>query len=137
MWDKKVPYNDLPPLPPPGVNLETASVLKQIIPARSSLAELKQGIGRIPNPSILINSVVLREAQSSSEIENIVTTGDELFRAFSDDGERANQQTKEVLRYREALISRAVGLRTEAEPKPHNYFTTELAAREILPDSRR
>ena len=57
----------------------------------------------IPNQSILINGIVLQEARLSSEIENIVTTSDELYRAAADVDGGADPSTKEVLRYREAL----------------------------------
>jgi Fic family protein len=96
------PYNNLPPLPPK-VELETRSVLKLCIEARAQLAELKQLGERIPNQSILINTIPLLEAQASSEIENIVTTNDQLFR-FAEQGEQqADPATKEALRYRTAL----------------------------------
>ena len=40
-----------------------------------------EGAGEfIPNPGILINALVLQEAKLSSEIENVVTTNDELYR---------------------------------------------------------
>jgi Fic family protein len=77
--------------------------LKQCLAATRALAELK-GIGDlIPNQSILINAIPLQEAKLSSEIENIVTTQDELYRAALDNGISSNSQTKEVLRYRTAL----------------------------------
>jgi Fic family protein len=67
------------------------------------LAELK-GLGKtIPNQSILVNSIILQEAKASSEIENIITTHDALFRAFSAKTTQIDPATKEVLRYREAL----------------------------------
>ena len=53
--------------------------------------------------TILINSLILREARSSSEIEDVVTTNDKLFKAFSASTQKVDPQTKEVLRYREAL----------------------------------
>ena len=59
--------------------METKLVLKQCIPARAALAELKQAAELIPNPAMLINTLPLLEAQASSEIENIVTTADSLF----------------------------------------------------------
>jgi Fic family protein len=102
-FDPNKPYNALPSLPPKSTVLETSIVLKHLIEARAALAEVKQAIARIPNAVILVNSIGLREAQMSSEIENIVTTGDELFKAFSDHGRGADPSTKEVLRYREAL----------------------------------
>jgi Fic family protein len=106
-FDKSKPFNDLPPLPPVGIELESAEVLKRVIPARAVLAELKQACLRIPNPTLLISTIGLREAQSSSEIENIVTTGDELYQAYSDQFSEPllDSNTKEVLRYREALYS--------------------------------
>jgi Fic family protein len=96
------PYNDLPLLPPK-VELETRSVLKLCIEARARLVELKQLGERIPNQAILINTIPLLEAQASSEIENIVTSNDQLFR-FAEQGEQqADPATKEALRYRTAL----------------------------------
>jgi Fic family protein len=96
------PYNYLPPLPP-DAEIETPAVLKSAIAANRSLAELKGKSESLPNPSILINSIVLQEAKSSSEIENVVTTNDKLFTALSADDSRVDLQTKEVLRYRQAL----------------------------------
>ena len=78
-WDPQKPYNDLPPLPPIA-DVESREILKETIEARASLASLDQAVQRIPNPSILINSLSILEAQASSEIENIVTTSDDLFR---------------------------------------------------------
>lgn len=96
------PYNDLPPLPP-DAELETPKVLKAAIAANRSLAELKGKSESLPNPSILINSIVLQEAKASSEIENVVTTNDKLFTALSANDRSTDPQTKEVLRYRQAL----------------------------------
>jgi Fic family protein len=96
------PYNHLPPLPP-DAEIETPAVLKSAIAANRSLAELKGKSESLPNPSILINSIVLQEAKSSSEIENVVTTNDKLFTALSAEDSRVDLQTKEVLRYRQAL----------------------------------
>ena len=97
------PYNDLPPLPP-DAELETNAVLKKCIAAHRALAQLKAAGDLIPNPAILINSIPLQEAMHSSEIENIVTTQDDLFKAAAGI-ESANQDphAKEVLRYRTAL----------------------------------
>lgn len=57
----------------------------------------------MPNQRLLVNSIVLQEARISSEIENIVTTNDALYRAVASPDEAVDPQTKEVLRYREAL----------------------------------
>jgi Fic family protein len=96
------PYNDLPPLPP-GPEIETKSVLKACIEARAALAALKQATLLIPNPTVLINTIPLLEAQASSEIENIVTTTDAMFRFAQLDERGADAATKEALRYRTAL----------------------------------
>lgn len=102
MYDSKEPYNDLPLLPPK-VELETKRVLKQAIAATRVLAELKGRAGEIPNQSMLVNAITLQEAKDSSEIENIVTTQDNLYQAFTANANTTDAQTKEVLRYRHAL----------------------------------
>ena len=60
----------------------------------------------IANPAVLINTLPLLEAQASSEIENIMTTADELFRHLDAD-EGADPATREALRYRSALLQGA------------------------------
>lgn len=101
-FDPNIPYNDLPLLPP-DCDLDSPDILKKAISAGRALAELK-GLGNtIPNQSILINSIILQEARASSEIENIVTTSDALFKAFSSQAKPTDPAIKEVLRYREAL----------------------------------
>jgi len=96
------PTYTLPPLPPPG-QLETPAVLRELARAHRHLAELKGRAASIPNQAILIDTLVLQEAKASSEIENIVTTQDELFRAslFADGA--ASPAAKEVASYRDAL----------------------------------
>ena len=101
-FDPQKPYNDLPLLPPKQ-DIETRSILRKTITTGRALGELK-GLGEIiPNQSMLINSVILQEAKASSEIENIITTDDALFRAFTTKTSSVDPSTKEVLRYREAL----------------------------------
>jgi len=100
-WRPDVPYNELPT--PPGVDeLETRTVLKAAIGANTALAKLDQAARSIPNPTVLINTIPLLEAQASSEIENIVTTTDALFRHI-DDNAAADPATRETLLYRTAL----------------------------------
>lgn len=111
-WEADRPYNQLPELPPP-VELETKAVLKQCIRARAALAELKQAAELIPNPGMLINTLPLLEAQASSEIENIVTTADQLFRHLQVEGQ-ADPATREALRYREALLEGVRAQKTRA-----------------------
>ncbi|CAD0301545.1 protein adenylyltransferase Fic [Xanthomonas hortorum] len=108
--DPRRPYNDLPPLPP-AVELETRGLLKACIEAHKALASLRQATGHLPNPAVLINTIPILEAQASSEIENIVTTTDDLFR-YAEHQDAANPATREALRYRTALQEGFVSLRT-------------------------
>lgn len=101
-WKPERPYNELPLLPP-AEEVETRAVLKRCITARAALAELKQAAELIPNQSMLINTLPLLEARASSEIENIVTTTDELFRHVGNEAQ-ANSATKEALRYSRSLF---------------------------------
>jgi Fic family protein len=116
-FDPKLPYNDLPPLPPSEELIETRAILKQCISAR---AELKQAAELIPNSAVLVNALPLLEARASSEIENIVTTTDKLFE-FADVAEdKADAATKEALRYRTALHEGAKMVR-------RRMLTTDMA----------
>ncbi len=98
------PFNDLPLLPP-RESIETIGILRKCISARAALAELKGVCDTIPDPSILIRSIGLQEARVSSEIENILTTTDDLYQALADSVDAADPATKEVLRYQEALMA--------------------------------
>ena len=103
MSQKKENKYILPPLPPSTNKIESIQILKQLAKASRALGELK-GIARtIPNQKMLINAIVLREAKDSSEIENIITTHDELYKALSVQS-LPNPQTKEVINYRKAIF---------------------------------
>ena len=93
----------IPPPLPLTDDVESKPILKQIVRANRALAELKGAARSIPNQSILINALSLQEAKDSSEIENVVTTHDELYRA-SVSTENISREAKEVQRYREALF---------------------------------
>lgn len=97
-----LPYNELPLLPPTA-EIETRPVLKACIKARAALAEMKASGPLIPNQDILVNSIPILEAQASSEIENVVTTTDRLFRFANEPEHLADPATREALRYRRAL----------------------------------
>ena len=89
---------------PLGYDLETKAILKQVIKAKSKLSELKGVAATIPNETILISSLTLQEAKDSSEIENIVTTQDDLYKAdLNIQKQFITASTKEVLNYREAI----------------------------------
>ena len=103
-FDPTKPYDRLPPLPPPSAFIETLPVLRKEAAARQALGELKGIANIIPNQVILINAIVLREARDSSEIENIITTQDLLYRAISvGSSTSVDPATREVVSYREAL----------------------------------
>ena len=88
---------------PPNVELESRAVLKALAPAHRYLAELKGLAATIPNENILINTLALQEAKDSSEIENIITTHDDLYKADLFSGYLGNPAAKEVSRYATAL----------------------------------
>ena len=83
--------------------IETTKVLKKTISANRALARLNGVAKIIPNQAILINSLVLQEAKDSSEIENIITTHDELYRASLNISDVTNE-VKEVQHYSQALL---------------------------------
>lgn len=103
--DRTVPWNSLPELPIHRELSEDLDIYKQLGKAKEALALLNGRSIAIPNQGILVNAITLQEAKDSSAIENIFTTEDELYKAYSE--EKANQPltgtAKEVLRYREAL----------------------------------
>ncbi|MEP1035303.1 Fic family protein [Ekhidna sp.] len=103
--DRNAPWNDLPDLPIHPDLYRTVDIMEQLGNAKSALGRLHGRSVAIPNQGILINTISLQEAKASSEIENIFTTDDELYQAYSEEGEDANIKgaPKEVLRYREAL----------------------------------
>ncbi len=105
--DRNQPWNDLPDLPIHEKLYRTVAIMEQLGNAKSALGRLHGRSVAIPNQGILINTISLQEAKASSEIENIFTTDDELYQAYSEQGEEEGIKgaPKEVLRYREALWS--------------------------------
>ncbi|MDR1236722.1 MAG: Fic family protein [Propionibacteriaceae bacterium] len=110
-WSPSLPYEDLPPLPP-DIEVETPTVLRAVIGARVALASFDALAKALPNPDLLLNPLSLLEAQASLEVENLVTTTDELFRAASFDP-YAPAVAREAVRYREALWQGFSRLKTE------------------------
>ncbi len=103
VFEPNVSYNALPQLPPEQVKTETIRILKQETQAAAAIAELKGIANIIPNQAILVNAIVLQEAKDSSEIENIITTQDDIYKAVSANIVKLNPAVKEVMYYREAL----------------------------------
>jgi Fic family protein len=118
-FDRKKPYNDLPLLPPEA-DIETKEVLRKTISAGRALAQLNAMVINLPNPRLFLDTIYLQEAKASSEIENIITTNDELYQSFIADKKIENSATKEVLSYKEALW---LGLE-QLKKKP--FITTNL-----------
>jgi Fic family protein len=90
---------------PPKFNFQTPKIYDALIKAHINLAELKGLAQTIPNQQILINTLALQEAKDSSEIENIVTTQDELYRFDLDNNLFASAHAKEVKDYKNALLT--------------------------------
>ena len=118
-FKKDVPYNKLPLLPPK-INLETTNVLRKTITASRALANLNGAIINLPNPQLFLDTIHLQEAKSSSEIENIITTNDELYKSVVADKKNDNPSAKEVISYKNALW---YGLK-QLKSKP--FITTNL-----------
>jgi len=118
-FDRKIPYNDLPLLPPK-VDVETKEILRKTISAGRALAQLKGTLLNLPNPTLFLDTIYLQEAKASSEVENIITTNDELYKSLVADRKIENLATKEVLSYKEALW---LGLE-QLKKKP--FITTHL-----------
>jgi Fic family protein len=118
-FNRNIPYNDLPLLPP-NEDIETKNILRKAISAGRALAQLNGTLLNLPNPSLFLDTIYLQEAKASSEVENIITTNDELYKSLVADRKVENPATKEVLSYKEALWLGLEQLKT----KP--YITTNL-----------
>ncbi|MFC2151979.1 Fic family protein [Bacteroidota bacterium] len=102
-FDRNKPFNQLPKLPPAESKIYTTDILLALADANRSLGKLDGISQKLPNPLMLVNTIALQEAKSSSEIENIFTTDDELYKAISTTDTVISPASKEVLRYRESI----------------------------------
>jgi Fic family protein len=118
-FNRTKPYNDLPLLPPTA-DIETKAILRKTVSAGRALAQLNGSLLSVPNPTIFLDTIYLQEAKASSEIENIITTNDDLYQSLVADRKIENAATKEVLCYKEALWLGLEYLKT----KP--FITTNL-----------
>ena len=121
-FDRKVSYNDLPLLPPQA-DIETKQILLKTISAGRALAQLNGTLLNLPNLTLFLDTIYLQEAKASSEVENIITTNDELYKSLVADRKIEDSATKEVLSYKEALW---LGLE-ELKTKP--FITTNLCVK--------
>jgi len=86
---------------PSPASLEVKAVWQSLAEAHRHLAELKGLCESLPNRAILLDTLAIQEAKDSSEIENIITTHDELY-AYDQSGS-ASPAAKEVQNYIAAL----------------------------------
>lgn len=153
--------NFILPLLPPLQEIETIAILKQLSQSHRYLAELKGTAKTIPNESILINTLTLQEAKDSSEIENIITTHDDLYKEniLIDTKKPASKEVynyaqglklgfeivrkeqlllnKHILIIQKELLSNNAGFRTQAGTKLVNsqgqtVYTPPQSATEVL-----
>lgn len=101
MFDPKVPYNDLPPITTLDINA-SAGLSKLAEDTRVAIEILNYAVSMLPDPNILLDTLALQEARASSNIENIVTTNDDLYRGVVFEDYTA--EAKEVSRYKDALF---------------------------------
>lgn len=94
-------------------DFETKAVLKKLASANRALAELKGLAQTMPQQDILINTLAIQEAKDSSEVENIVTTHDEIYKSAITPEKYLSPATKEVRNYVEALKKGAAIIKTK------------------------
>ena len=102
MFDPKQPYNELPLIST--LEIDTSAGLERLAENTHVAIEiLNYAAKTLPDPNILLDTLALQEARASSNIENIVTTNDDLYRGvvFED----FTAEAKEVSRYKDALFA--------------------------------
>ena len=91
-------------LPPDITAIETIAILRQVAKSSLAIAELKGVAETMPDQKMLVNAIILKEAKDSSEIENIITSTDELYVALNSSSTQISQETKEVVSYRRSIM---------------------------------
>ena len=122
---QNAPYQKLEKLPPNKELIETIKILRASSKAASSLGELKGIAKTIPNQAMLINAIVLQEAKDSSEIENIITTQDELYEALSTNKNQGSA-VKEVVNYRISIFQ---GFDIKGRGNPCHFLECNIKCR--------
>lgn len=118
-YNKNKPYNALPPLPPT-MDLETNAIFRKTITASRKLAEFNGLVTNLRNPTLFIDTIHLQEAKASSEIENILTTNENLYKTIASEKKYQYSSSRVVLKYKDAVWKGIAHL----EKKP--VFTTNL-----------
>ena len=101
MVDVMRPYNEITPISE--LYIRPSEEITQLVEkTRVALALLDYAVGKLPSSNILLDNIALQEAKSSSKIENIVTTNDELYSGLA--LQEVTGAVKEVVDYKEALF---------------------------------
>lgn len=101
MFDVNIPYNDLPPITELQLDI-SPELAKFAEDTRVAVEILNYAVKSLPSPNVLLDTLALQEAKASSNIENIVTTNDDLYRGVIFDSFTA--EAKEVANYKDALF---------------------------------
>ena len=102
MFDPKTPYNELPPITTLDIPV-SRELAKLAEDTRVAIELLNYAVKKLPDPNILLDTLALQEARASSNIENIVTTNDDLYRGIV--FENYTAEAKEVSKYKDALFA--------------------------------
>lgn len=95
------PFNELKPISQLIIE-ENKPLIKLAEDTRVAIEILNYEVTSLPSPSILIDTLSLQEAKISSNIENIVTTNDDLYKGIVFDS--FTVEAKEVANYKDALF---------------------------------
>ena len=121
-YDRNDPFNELPLLPTPQEVENDSDILKKLVKASRALASVNSNVLRLPNPDMLINTIGLQEAKTSTAIENIFTTEDELYKAISDTAGRKKQSRDKGS---PSLSAGTLGWLSDLAGKKNDQFDTD------------
>ena len=133
MYDKEIPYNDLPPISLADV-ADIEELTKLAEKTRVSLEVLNYAVGTLPKASVLLDTLAFQEAKASSDIENIVTTNDELYREILFDNFTA--EAKEVADYKRGLYVGYEALQRRGVVAPSDLVEINKTVNKKKPDIR-
>lgn len=133
MYDKDIPYNDLPPISLADV-ADIEELTKIAEETRVALEVLNYAIGTLPKASVLLDTLAFQEAKASSDIENIVTTNDELYRGIVFDNFTA--EAKEVVDYKRGLYVGYEALQRRGVVAPSDLVAINETVNKKKPDIR-
>jgi len=76
-YDRTKPFNELPLLPPTDVE-DDVEVLKKLVNASRALASTNSSLHRLPNPTMLVNTIALHELVDAKILSD-AKDGKEVF----------------------------------------------------------